>query len=821
MHTRSTPRPGTTPRPGSTPPPASPAPSPLGDDPAAWHGATATRAELDQLREDLARQDAARQAQLDSMMEMLSAVANRLHSAERPDGAAPPTTAADDAAAAVEAGRLAALVDNAPPGDHPTPPEEEHKETEQIDNPGLLEFQTHIRNMTAAPGAASEHQHRDVKQVDANLRKLLSATAINAFRKSVRELRGPHAQQLLTGLIEALLRDLDVPVKLRTLMSIPPHEFIANNAPDMSADDASVSTVSGRWIAHPPDKDAAVAALHDAQSIQYLVQREINELAKQQAGGDMKDGTKIDAQDVMFKKVQLATRAARYNAAFELVAVLFMTAIEVNADIFDSPHQAVLLASQIEDARPDATSFKVLNESNVPDTSRPSAIEVYYQIQLPFVELARQAFSMLGNMGVKPFTVALHALIGARATKGESVASQLQRFTELYHAADNLANHTVDKSFLTHHGGQFFIDHFLREYSGPDKVNVYALRQALGEQCTLEGEYEPPPFSKVSTFVRLYLQERPDGLGPDEAAWRERGHKDAYAQMQTLPRTAVRKPETKKQDKKEQRQAAVATKDKTDGDKDQSIYKHITADPVAVDARHKFYHDKNDHGASAWAALQSLRKSHPEILSTFRYGGKGNTGAAFFQRSMLTGAAYNALTMDQRGAIAALQDMSRGHDYDTALAAKRKAQADRKERKKRANQAKRLRAKNGTDEPTPSEASEPDGSGGGPARANVARATFRQYLDMAIRDVEDTDAATDPTPSLDPQVRISPDRDSIRSLLVASSVPAAPAGDSDAESVGSMEGDLLKRSARTVNATSVVRTGESRVVHLTARLHRQ
>ena len=246
MHTRSTPRPGTTPRPGPTPPPASPAPSPLGDDPAAWHGATATRAELDQLREDLARQDAARQAQLDSMMEMLSAVANRLHSAERPDGAAPPTTAADDAAAAAEAGRLAALVDNAPPGDHPTPPEEEHKETEQIDNPGLLEFQTHIRNMTAAPGAASEHQHRDVKQVDANLRKLLSATAINAFRKSVRELRGPHAQQLLTGLIEALLRDLDVPVKLRTLMSIPPHEFIANNAPDMSADDASVSTVSGR-----------------------------------------------------------------------------------------------------------------------------------------------------------------------------------------------------------------------------------------------------------------------------------------------------------------------------------------------------------------------------------------------------------------------------------------------------------------------------------------------------------------------------------------------------------------------------------------------
>ena len=80
-----------------------------------------------------------------------------------------------------------------------------------------------------------------------------------------------------------------------------------------------------------------MAALHDAQSIQYLVQREINELAKQQAGGDMKDGTKIDAQDVMFKKVQLATRAARYNAAFELVAVLFMTAIEVNADILTRP----------------------------------------------------------------------------------------------------------------------------------------------------------------------------------------------------------------------------------------------------------------------------------------------------------------------------------------------------------------------------------------------------------------------------------------------------------------------------------------------------
>ena len=95
---------------------------------------------------------------------------------------------------------------------------------------------------------------------------------------------------------------------------------------------------------------------------------------------------------------------------------------------------------------------------------------------------------------------------------------------------------------------------------------------------------------------------------------------------------------------------------------------------------------------------------------------------------------------------------------------------------------------------------EPDGSG--VSRPSECRpATFHQYLNMAIRDVEDADAATDPT-SLDPQVRISPDRESIRSLLVASSVPAAPAGDSDTESVA-LEGDPLKRSARTVNATSV------------------
>ena len=115
-------------------------------------------------------------------------------------------------------------------------------------------------------------------------------------------------------------------------MSIPPHEFIANNAPDMSADDASVSTVSGRLIAIP--RQGALRRLrYDAQGPASFNGRSCTSWLS--SGWWHERRHQIDAQDVMFKKVQLATRAARYNVA-EL-AVLFMTAIEVNATFLTRP----------------------------------------------------------------------------------------------------------------------------------------------------------------------------------------------------------------------------------------------------------------------------------------------------------------------------------------------------------------------------------------------------------------------------------------------------------------------------------------------------